>query len=334
MQHLQHQLQVFVSLVVIFGVAIVALICDFLKRNNDELRELNLELQVRRDEEQKRSAVSLAGKPLPAAAAALAAPKPAKEKKRAVNSEAMAAMERGAALAGSGGRSHIPAAAEPVAEANLGNPETVVPEIAVDVAAPAHAVKMDWGSMLSRNSPPKPPVSIKIGEEVLAALAEGAKPEPSFESLPAGFQDGFVLHHLVERRHPVTGLVVSIGVHAARQEGGALPESIGKLVESLIGPDDFAAQSGEEEFLLIYPREQGPSAHRRLSQISQQLWDFQLRSLGTFQILFSWGGVEVQSESIEEAIASASERMNETKRGRKLLTMASPAAGDQLRRAV
>ncbi len=348
MQHLQHQLQVFVSLVVILGAAIVALICDFLKRNNDELRELNLELQVRRDEERKRSSAPVAEKLAPAAptAAALATPKPAKEKKRAVNSEAMAAMERGAALAGSGGRPRSTAAAEVIGEVNEPKPELVVlPAIVAEVAAPQESkpvlltVKKDWGSILTRNAQsPKPSVSITINEEVLAAMAGGAKPAPSFESLPAGFQDGFVLHNLVQRRQPVTGLVVSIGVNAARKEDGTLPESVAKLVESLIGPGDFAAQSGEEEFLLIYPREQGASAQRRLSQISQQLWDFQLRSLGTFQILFSWGGVEVQSESIEEAIASASERMKETKRGRKLLTMASPAAAastdEPLRQAV
>jgi len=130
--------------------------------------------------------------------------------------------------------------------------------------------------------------------------------------------------------------VVSIGVNASRKPDGTLPESVHNLVQSLIGPHDFAAQSGDDEFLLIYPRERGASAQRRLSQIAQQLWDFQLRSLGSFQILFSWGGVEVRSESIEEAIASASERMQETKRGRKLLTMTSPAAvaETQLRQAV
>ena len=72
---------------------------------------------------------------------------------------------------------------------------------------------------------------------------------------------------------------------------------------------------------MIYPKEHGASAQRKLSQIAQQLWDFQLRSMGTYSILFSWGGVEVASESIEEAIASANERMQETHRGRKLLTM-------------
>ena len=40
--------------------------------------------------------------------------------------------------------------------------------------------------------------------------------------------------------------------------------------------------------------------------------------MGSLSILFSWGGVEVRSESIDEAIASATERMQETRRGRKL----------------
>ena len=86
-------------------------------------------------------------------------------------------------------------------------------------------------------------------------------------------------------------------------------------------PQDFAFPSAYEEFLLIYPRLSGAAAQRQLSMIAQQLWDFQLRSLGSTSILFSWGGVEVASESIGEAIASASERMNETRRGRKLISM-------------
>src|SRR5260221_14784686 len=50
----QYQLQIFVSLVVILGAAFVALICDFLKGNNEQLRELTIELKVRREEEQRR----------------------------------------------------------------------------------------------------------------------------------------------------------------------------------------------------------------------------------------------------------------------------------------
>ncbi len=168
--------------------------------------------------------------------------------------------------------------------------------------------KKDWGSLLARRNSPA------AAESSPAISQNGAV-------VPAGFHEGFVLSQLVQNRQPVSGLVVSIGVSAPREEDGSLPEAVKALIQSLIGPDDFACRTNDEEFLLIYPRESGASAQRRLSKIAQQLWDFQLRSLGTFQILFSWGGVEVQSESIDEAIASANERMQETRRGRKLLTM-------------
>lgn len=48
------ELQIFVSLMVVLGAAFVALVCDYLKGNNERLREANLELQVRRQEEHKR----------------------------------------------------------------------------------------------------------------------------------------------------------------------------------------------------------------------------------------------------------------------------------------
>jgi hypothetical protein len=339
----QYQLQIFVSLVVILGAAFVALICDFLKGNNEQLRELTIELKVRREEEQKRShlltprtteRVERAPKTekiaAPAPAAALAAPKERvslnKERKRTVNSDALAAMERGAALAGSGGRPRSSAPA-PVAESK--------PELKPEVKP----IKKDWGTLLNRNAHAKVETrpAATVNKDLLAAVVAATNSTQASEiSLPAGFQDGFVLNKLVQSRQPVSGLVVSIGVNAARKSDGKLPEAVHELVQSLIGPHDFAAQSSDDEFLLIYPQERGASAQRRLSQIAQQLWDFQLRSLGSFQILFSWGGVEVRSESIEEAIASASERMQETKRGRKLLTMSAPApvAEPQLRQAV
>jgi len=202
----------------------------------------------------------------------------------------------------------------------------VIQPVAVEPAS----TKKDWGSLLSRNAQGiRPGAASPVFHAAEVALPVGFQ---------TGFHDGYVLAKLVQSHQPITGLVVSIGVNASRKSDRKLPESVSKLIASLIGPNDFAAQSGEDEFLLIYPRESGASAQRRLSQIAQQLWDFQLRSLGSFQILFSWGGVEVRSESIEEAIASASERMQETKRGRKLLTMESPSVQPgkdaQLRQAV
>jgi hypothetical protein len=327
----QYQMQSFVSAVVIVAAAIIALICDFLKRNNEQLRELTIELKVRREAEQKREHLLTPHMPerierAPRTEKIAAPPAPAAPKERSAlgnekkrtNSEALAAMERGAALAGSGGCPRSTAVA-PVAQPK---PESKPEVVVVRQETAKQIARKDWGSLLSR----KP------------AAATNQSAQAAEQSLPAGFQDGFVLSKLVESRQPISGLVVSIGVNAARNSDGTVSDAVAKLVQSLIGPDDFAAQSSDEEFLLIYPEERGASAQRRLSQIAQQLWDFQLRSLGSFQILFSWGGVEVLSESIEEAIASASERMQETKRGRKLLTMASPAQScgndAQLRQAV
>lgn len=276
---MEHSLQLIASVALILTAAVVAFICDMLQRTNGQLREMNLELQIRQEEARKRLQPVEAPAPQPLAYAALPpAPKERpvlKEKKRTVNPEALAVMERGAALA-----------------------SPTVKTAPAPVPGPA---KKDWGSLLNKN----------------------AKPRPAAEPLPFGFQtgfhDGFVLSKLVQSRQPISGLVVSIGVNSTRKGDRQMPDAISKLVGSLIGPTDFAAKSGDDEFLLIYPQERGASAQRRLSLIAQQLWDFQLRSLASCQILFSWGGVEVNGESIEDAIASASERMQETKRGRRLL---------------
>ena len=47
------QIQIFVSLVVVLGTAFVAFLCDFLKGNNEQLRERNIEMQVRQEEQQR-----------------------------------------------------------------------------------------------------------------------------------------------------------------------------------------------------------------------------------------------------------------------------------------
>jgi hypothetical protein len=55
----EYQLQIFVSLMVVLCAAFVALICDFLKGNNEQLRELAIELRVRREEDSRRSQTML-----------------------------------------------------------------------------------------------------------------------------------------------------------------------------------------------------------------------------------------------------------------------------------
>jgi hypothetical protein len=295
---------------------------------------------VRREEEHKRfqmlvpHAPSLgqtgdrkAGKAVPAAPAARALATPG-EKRRTLAPEALAAMERGAQLAGA------PRTRQPRVEPDP-----------VEVLRPAEVL-----SETAAAPPPSAPVPRKIRmkvhnatreekpgllDAVVAATNSTVSQQTGEPALPAGFQDGFVLSRLVESRQPVSGLVVSIGVNAPLEQDGSLPANVRTFIQSLIGPADFAAQSGEEEFLLIYPGERGASAQRRLTGIAQQLWDFQLRSPGSYSILFCWGGVEVRSESIDEAIASATERMEETRRGRKILSLEGRAPEElPVRRAV
>ena len=176
---------------------------------------------------------------------------------------------------------------------------------------------MERGARLAAVAPvPKPAAGKRDWNSLLAQRAIG---KTGLTGIPAGYHDEYVLSQLVQRCQQVSGLVVSIGVSAPHQADGSLPEIIRNLIQSLIGPNDFACQSNEEEFLLVYPQERGSSAQRRLNQIAQQLWDFQHGSMGTPSIFFSWGGLEVRNESIDEAVASANDRMHETKRGRKLL---------------
>lgn len=387
----QYQMQIFISLVVILGAAFVALICDLLKGNNEQLRELALELKVRREEEHKRFQIlaprvlaeAAAGAPasaLPAAAPAQTAmsqktrateenaPEAAEHKprrqrdpqRRALAPEALAAIERGMELAASpvaaakARRASAPVPApEVAAQQRAPRPETrtAPQEEAVEILQPAASLatsvtthasarSRDWSQLLSvRRSLPvqathKAAEPSGLLDAVMAATASNASASAE-PSLPAGFQDGFVLTRLVEARQPVSGLVVSIGASTLQNEDPSISANVRTMIQSLIGPNDFAAQSGSDEFLLIYPGERGAQAQRKLSQIAEQLWDFQLRSMGTLSIQFSWGGVEVRSESIDEAIASATERMQETRRNRKVLTMEHRTPSEApLRRAV
>ena len=365
----QYQLQIFVSLIVILGAAFVALICDFLKGNNEQLRELTIELQARQ-EEQRRAQMPADHSTEPetltpvarqAATDHLTGP-PGEEPSDSPEREDIPVVELGAEAASVPGASQtatttsyppdcrqanvqITAAAEAADEGSLRSSAqpvvvTVKPEVRlrtasgpVSAAAATAAVtafagrKRDWGSLLSRAA-----ATAKSGTQHVE-LIQYIKPAETSHPLPAGFHDSYTLSQLVQSRRPVSGLVVSIGVNSTRKADGTNYAGVHKLIHSLIGPSDFACQASEQEFLLIYPQDRGASAQRRLSEIAQELWNFQLGSLGTRSIVFTWGGVEVRRETIDEAIASASERMHETRRGRKLLTM-EPRSNMALRQAV
>ena len=57
-----------------------------------------------------------------------------------------------------------------------------------------------------------------------------------------------------------------------------------------------------------------------MNRIAEQLWNLQLGVLSHHGIQFSWGGVEAEEEPLDEAVAAATERMRDTRRGRHEMT--------------
>ncbi|MBK7929485.1 MAG: diguanylate cyclase [Bryobacterales bacterium] len=148
-----------------------------------------------------------------------------------------------------------------------------------------------------------------------------AKEEPG---LPAGLHDVTLLRERMKANLDFEGVAVSIGINdydALRQKldtsaGAESMASVERLIQSMLKGSDFACRFQDDEFILLFPGEADSSAQRRLFQISEKLWDFQLRSLGHHSIMFSWGGLEVKRDTLSDAVASARERMFQTKRNR------------------
>lgn len=144
---------------------------------------------------------------------------------------------------------------------------------------------------------------------------------PSQTASPRGMIDEATLDKVLHLSKPFSGVVVSICINDEESGpyGAGLLEWVSGFIAGLLRENDFACRTGAEEFLILCPGVHGAEAQRRLNEISEGLWEFQLRGIGTYSILFSWGGVRVQNQALADAIASASERMRLTKRGRNLI---------------
>lgn len=68
------EVQIFVSLALVLGAAFVSLLCDFLKGNNEALRERNIELVVRQEERERFAGAAVPAQPAPAVLPRMAAP--------------------------------------------------------------------------------------------------------------------------------------------------------------------------------------------------------------------------------------------------------------------
>jgi GGDEF domain-containing protein len=184
-------------------------------------------------------------------------------------------------------------------------------------------------------TPSLPQLALSVDTPTVSPKAP--EPAPAPLALPAGFTDRATLDFLKRDPAPFTGLVVSIGINdyarLAESQGkntaDDLVRNVNQLVNSLIASPNgaqshFACRTADDEFLVIYPNETGQAAQRRLNALSERLWDFQLRSLGTFSVVFSWGATEAVSENFAEAVSAASERMLETRQNRKTISMGQP----------
>jgi GGDEF domain-containing protein len=124
------------------------------------------------------------------------------------------------------------------------------------------------------------------------------------------------VEELLESGDPFTGLVVAIGVNdtdSSMWHSQGLMQSVRSYIASLLRENDRSCRTAYDEFVMVCPGEQGAESQRRLNQIAERLWEYQLRG-GACSILLNWGGVQVQNRPLAEAIASATERMRETRR--------------------
>lgn len=158
-------------------------------------------------------------------------------------------------------------------------------------------------------------------------IIDGAALANSLEvALPGGMHDHAVLDRAISTGKRFRGLVIAVGVNDVEgrtTRNNDLMQSIGFFIRGLIAEKEFACRAGESEFLIVCPGVEGSQAQQRLNQIAEQLWDYQLRGVSAWSVLFSWGGADVHYERLPEAIAIANERMNQTRRGRKTVSVES-----------
>jgi hypothetical protein len=159
--------------------------------------------------------------------------------------------------------------------------------------------------------------AIAVAPGALDAAYQVIRSETLQLAWPTGMIQQPAFQKLLDSGEPFSGLVVSIGVNGSDSSmwhSLGLMQSVGAYIGGLLREKDFSCRTDYDEFIVVCCGEHGAQSQRRLNQISERLWDYQLRGIGTSSILFSWGGVEVQDQPLAEAVASAVDRMRQTKR--------------------
>jgi hypothetical protein len=204
--------------------------------------------------------------------------------------------------------------------------ETVTVEIAPPTAAefqldevtlPAFTIDAALWESLIGSQPKQNLLSPSNSIEATSRMIQNDMQEIRSPSQPVGMIQPPVLEEMLQSDAPFTGLVISIGINDADSSmwhSQGLMQSVANYISGLLREQDFACRTAYDEFVMVCRGEQGANSQRRLNYVSERLWDYQLRGIGACSILFSWGGVQVQDQPLADAIASATERMRETKR--------------------
>ncbi len=335
--------QIWISVIVIALAAGVALLVDYLRGKNEKLREALMELSARREKESRPVA-----QPVKAKVA-----EPATEKteqqifiaKAAETAATRMASERTPLVGGRRRNSNPVPKPESLPRLDDMNPREALSEW-LNKRAAARAEKPEPMTVQGSEPVPVAPVApaprmptesgrpaVYIDEFLWESIMNPDHVVPSpvhrFEVIqggfPTGMQDQSALDRLLQANKPFTGLVIALGVNQNDGRAASHDEilSVSIFVRSLLRAEDFACRTANDEFLLLCPGEEGIEATERLNQISERLWDFQLRGIGNYSLLFSWGDLQVHNELISEAVASASERMHQTRRARKTVSLDS-----------
>lgn len=310
--------QLIISLISIAAAAAVALVCDYMRARNAQLRE---EMDRLAPKAAKRVHRATAGPRRAARPGSKIIPIEATQPLRPLPIELRAEAEP-----------EPQPKLEPQHPSESGlKPNSALSTWLIDRAV-GRAAQQTEGELTRAPKLETTPVSASVDTQLRDLIAaidpsnqtkpEGSKSDKVVEMIhmkvPAGMHAPAVLSQVVESRQPFTGLVISIGVSAKdSREASAedLAFSVEPFIAGLLRSSDFGCRVDRQEFLLLCPGPRAAEAQLHLSHISERLWDYQLRTLGKLSLVFNMGGTDVQGESLADAIVSAKQRMSQSRRG-------------------
>ena len=158
----------------------------------------------------------------------------------------------------------------------------------------------------------EPPASFFTEDIPVVAVSEST-------NFPGGVHDLKTLNELIDSKQLVTGVVILAGINdysklVADKSPAQIEEMTQpavKLINGIVREKDFAVRIDDDKWVMIFSGELGNTAQRRIDSVAEKFWDYQLRNLGQAQLRFSTGAVQVERESLSEAVASAQERMEQ-----------------------